>query len=184
MDFWRRLQRAAGVTRTFVQSSLNALNMARWLDTLRIADYHVDMDIRQITDTYFVAPQIEPDALTQLAAEGFVAVICNRPDEEVPPGLQAKAIETAARAAGLEFHVLALTHQTLNPENVQTHRTLVDNANGKILAYCASGTRSTIAWALGQAGIMSTDDIIAAAHSAGYQLDNMRPTLDAIAARD
>lgn len=140
------------------------------------------MDIRTITPIYHVAPQIDPADLAPLAADGFTTVICNRPDAEVPPSHQAAALEAAATAAGIQFHALPLTHQTLNPENVATHRELIANAPGKVLAYCASGTRSTIVWALGQAGQMSSEDIVTAAREAGYQLDNIRPTLDAIAA--
>ncbi len=140
------------------------------------------MDIRTLTPTYHVSPQIEPAELSTLASEGFTTVICNRPDGEVPPSHQAAAIEAAAREAGLDFHALPLTHQTLNPENVARHRDLVAQANGKVLAYCASGTRSTIVWALGQAGARPVEEILAAAQAAGYQLDNIRPTLEAIAA--
>jgi uncharacterized protein (TIGR01244 family) len=140
------------------------------------------MDIRQITPTYHVAPQIDPADMAALAEAGFTTVICNRPDAEVPASHQIAAMAEAAEAAGLAFHALPLTHQTFTSENVAAHRDLIGGAEGKVLAYCASGTRSTIAWALGQAGTLGSDEIVAAAQAAGYQLDNIRPTLDAIAA--
>lgn len=139
------------------------------------------MDIRQITPTYFVAPQIDAADINDIAAAGITTVICNRPDAEVPPSLQADAIEAAALAAGLAFVRLPLTHQTMNPENVELHAKTIEKSAGPVLAYCASGTRSTIVWALGKAGKMNTDDVLAAARSGGYDLDNLRPTLDAIA---
>lgn len=153
-----------------------------FLDRCRAAAYSKDMDIHSITPTYHVAPQLDPADMAALAAEGFTTIICNRPDAEVPPSHQAAAIGAAAEAAGLSFHALPLTHQTLTPDNVAAHRDLISAAEGKVLAYCASGTRSTIVWALGQAGTLSSDEIITAARNAGYQLDNIRPTLDAIAA--
>lgn len=140
------------------------------------------MDIRSITPIYHVAPQLDPADLAALADAGFTTIICNRPDGEVPPSHQAAAIGAAAEAAGLQFHALPLTHQSLTPENVAAHRGLVEGAAGKVLAYCASGTRSTIVWALGAAGAQSSEDIIAAARGAGYDIDNLRPTLEAIAA--
>ena len=140
------------------------------------------MDIRQITPSFFVAPQIEPADLPDIAAAGVTCIICNRPDEEVPPPLQADAIEVAVQAAGLKFMRLPLTHQTMTPDNIARQRDVIDSNEGATLAYCASGTRSTVAWALGQAGNMPTDDILAAARAGGYTLDNIRPTLDAIAA--
>lgn len=140
------------------------------------------MDIRQLTPIYHVAPQIDPMDAAALAESGFTTVICNRPDAEVPPSHHAATMQMMAEEAGLAFHDLPLTHMTLNPENVAAHRALIEEAPGKVLAYCASGTRSTIVWALGQAGSMPTDEIVAAARAAGYQLDNIRQTLDAIAA--
>jgi uncharacterized protein (TIGR01244 family) len=50
-----------------------------------------------------------------------------------------------------------------------------------VLAYCASGTRSSIVWSLGQAGKMPTDAIIAATAQAGYDLAGMRGQLDMLA---
>lgn len=138
------------------------------------------MNARQITDTYHVSPQIEPGDAAILADQGFVRVICNRPDSEVPPALSAASVGEAVRAAGLEFEVLELTHQTMTPENVARQKQLADVAGGKVLAYCASGTRCSVIWALGQAGKMPTDDILAQCQKAGYSLDALRPTLDAL----
>ncbi|GGX55313.1 TIGR01244 family protein [Tateyamaria omphalii] len=141
------------------------------------------MDIRQITPTYFVAPQLDPADLPDIAAAGIKTVICNRPDGEVPPALQADAIEAATLAAGLAFHRLPLTHQTMNAENVAQHMALTEDTQTPVLAYCASGTRSTVVWCLGQAGRVPTDDILRTARDGGYDLDGLRPTLDAIAAQ-
>lgn len=139
------------------------------------------MDIRQITPTYFVAPQLDPAEMADIAAAGITTIICNRPDEEVPPAYQADAVEAAARAVGLEFVRLPLTHQTMTPPNVAGQMEHAGASTGPVLAYCASGTRSTVVWCLGQAGQMATDDILNAARAGGYDLANMRPTLDAIA---
>lgn len=141
------------------------------------------MDIRPLTPTYAVSPQISPEDLPLIAEAGFSTVICNRPDAENPPQWQAAAMAEAAAAAGLQFHNLPLTHQTMTPENVARQRDLINAASGPVLAYCASGTRSSVIWSLGQAGHLSTDQILAATAQAGYQLDQLRPTLDAMAAQ-
>ena len=140
------------------------------------------MDIKQITPTYFVAPQLDPADMSEVAAAGITTVICNRPDEEVPPELQADALEAAAKSAGLAFVRLPLTHQTMTPENVAAHMGHINSTDGPVLAYCASGTRSTVVWCLGNAGDMATDDILATAQNGGYELSNLRPALDALAA--
>ena len=139
------------------------------------------MDIRTITPGYCVAPQIAPADMQDIAAAGFSTIICNRPDEEVPPSHQAEVMEAAANSVGLAFVRLPLTHQTLTPQNVRLQADHVAGSMGPVLAYCASGTRSTIVWALGQAGAMPVEDILAAARTGGYDLENMRDTLQAIA---
>ena len=139
------------------------------------------MDMRQLTTRYFVSPQIVPEDLQAIADAGFTSVICNRPDTEIPPAVQAEAIRAAAEAAGVAFHVLPLTHQTMTPQNTDRQRAILDASDGPVLAYCASGTRSSVIWALGQAGSLSADDILAATARAGYALDAMRPMLEAAA---
>lgn len=140
------------------------------------------MDIRHIDDSYHVSPQITPEDVSAIADAGFAAIICNRPDEEIPPGLQAAAVGRAAAEAGLAFHVLPLTHQTMTPDNIAAQMAMVDGTEGNVLAYCASGTRCTVIWSLAQAlnGTMATDEILGKAAAAGYALDGLRPQLDAL----
>lgn len=140
------------------------------------------MDLRKISERYSVAPQLQPEEMQAAADAGFAAVICNRPDVEVPGALQAPVMRQAAEAAGLEFHYLPLTHQTFTQDLVQRQRAIMDAAEKPVLAYCASGTRSTIAWALGQAGSMPVDDILSATRDGGYDLSTIRPTLEAASA--
>lgn len=140
------------------------------------------MDARKLTPRYSVSPQIAPEDLADIARQGFTTVICNRPDAEVPPDLSSAVMAQAAAAAGLAFHVLPLTHQTMTPENVVRQRAMIEESAGPVLAYCASGTRCSVIWALGEAAHRPVDDVLAATRAAGYALDNLRPTLE-VAAR-
>lgn len=136
------------------------------------------MDIRAITPDYAVSPQIMPQDVPAIAAAGFTCIICNRPDAEVPPAAQADAVKAAADAAGLTFVLNPVTHKGLDMDMVALQRKA--SANGKTLAYCASGTRSSVVWALSQAGKLPTDDILAATAAAGYELGGMRPQIDSL----
>lgn len=139
------------------------------------------MEIRPITPDYAVSPQITAADLPAIAAAGFTTVICNRPDSEIEADLQADVIGAAARAAGLRYEVLPLTHDTLTPDNARLQREMVETSDGPVLAYCRSGTRCSVIWAIGQAGLRPVDDILALALAAGYQLDNMRLLLENLA---
>ncbi|WP_370401169.1 TIGR01244 family sulfur transferase [Sulfitobacter sp. JB4-11] len=136
------------------------------------------MDIRQLTSRYYVAPQIACEDMDDLRAAGITLILCNRPDMEVPPSHQAEAIRAAAEAAGLKFAEQPLTHQSLVPDVIATNRKLGADTDEVVLAYCASGTRSCIAWALGEAGDRPADEIMQAARDAGYDLTNIAPVLD------
>ena len=141
------------------------------------------MDIRQLSPTYAVSPQIDASDIAAIAEAGFKTVICNRPDAEVPPSHHSSVIEAAAREAGLAFVSNPVTHQGLNMELIDAQKAALDASGGPVLAYCASGTRSSIVWAFGQATEMPADEIIAATAAAGYDLEGMRSQLDALANR-
>ncbi|MDE0590035.1 TIGR01244 family sulfur transferase [Halocynthiibacter sp. C4] len=139
------------------------------------------MDIRVITDRYAVSPQIEPGDVAELKDAGFTTVICNRPDPEVPVELQAAAIQAAVEAAGLHFVLNPVVHGQLTQDILDVQGTAIDEASGKCFAYCASGNRSTVVWALANAGRIPTEQIIAAGEAAGYQIEKMRDQLEMLA---
>ena len=133
-----------------------------------------------ITPRYSVSPQISVEDIPSIVSAGYTTVICNRPDPEVPPSHQAAAIETAAKEAGLSFHILPLTHQTMTPENIAAQGSFVEASDGPVLAYCASGTRCSIAWALGNVRDLGVDAVLQATASAGYDLAGLKPQLDVL----
>lgn len=135
------------------------------------------MDIRQITPRFYASPQIDPSDMGAIKEAGITLILCNRPDAEVPPSHQHAAIQAAAEAAGLRFAFQELTHQTMTPDVIAHNREIGVAQDEVVLGYCASGTRSTIVWALGQAGKMDPDDIIAAAATGGYDISGLRDRL-------
>ncbi|MGP9790756.1 TIGR01244 family sulfur transferase [Roseinatronobacter sp. NSM] len=139
------------------------------------------MDIRHLTDTYAVSPQITPDDVATIAEAGFTTVICNRPDGEIPPEVQADALRRAVEAAGLQFVVNPVVGGAITMENVTAQGDALKASTGPVLAYCASGNRSSIVWALSQAGTRPTDELIAIPAKFGYALEPFRPTLEQLA---
>lgn len=139
------------------------------------------MEIRHLTPDYAVSPQIRPEDVAELKAKGFDTVICNRPDAEVPPGMRAADMRAAVEAAGMTFVENPVVGGALTMENVEAQGAAIAAAKGPVFAYCASGNRSSIVWALSQAGRRSADELIAAAARWGYQLAGLRPQLEALA---
>jgi len=135
------------------------------------------MQFNKLDDRYTVSPQIAPEDLPEIAAAGFKTVLCNRPDEEVPVELQSQAIRIATEAAGLAFEELPVRHTELGPALVQEQMAILARCEGPVFAYCASGNRCTIVWALGNAGSREADDLVETAQRAGYDISGLKPHL-------
>lgn len=128
------------------------------------------MDIRPVSDAFAVAPQPQTDELAALAADGFVAVICNRPDAEEPGQPSLDAMRAAAQDAGLAFHHIPVAGGLFPPAAVAAFAAVRRGTAGKVLAYCRTGTRSITLDALANIAGLSAEDRIARAKAAGYDL--------------
>ncbi|WP_374391073.1 TIGR01244 family sulfur transferase [Tabrizicola sp.] len=139
------------------------------------------MDIRAITPDYAVSPQIEPGDLPAIKAAGYVTVIDNRPDGEIPPHLNSSEMRRAAEALGLVFVVNPVIGGQITMDNVTAQGAAIAGSSGPVFAYCASGNRSSIVWALANAGKRPADDLVGLPARFGYQLDHLRPQIEALA---
>lgn len=101
------------------------------------------MNIRQISDTYSVSPQIGVEDVAAIKAAGFKSVICNRPDNEDPGQPSAGEIKAAVEAAGLEFRWVPVISGQMTAQNVEDQAEALDALPGPVFAYCRSGTRCT-----------------------------------------
>lgn len=141
------------------------------------------MDIRPLTDAYAVSPQIDPEDIPAIKAAGFSVIIDNRPDGEIPPSHHTSVMQDAAAAAGLTFVANPVIGGMLTMANVEAQAKAIAEAKGPILAYCASGNRSSIVWALAHAGQRPTEELISIPARHGYNLEGLRPQLDALAGK-
>lgn len=138
--------------------------------------------IRTIDSKVSVAPQILPDQMADIAAAGFVAIVNNRPDDEEPGQPSGAEIQAAAEAAGLAYTAIPVTHAGFGHGQLDAMRAALDAADGPVLAYCRSGTRSCNLWALAAAGLGEDQDaLVAKGAGAGYDLNGLRPLMDAVA---
>lgn len=141
-------------------------------------------DFRTLSETVLASPQITAAEIAAAKAEGVTLVINNRPDgeaEDQPPGAE---IEAAARAAGLGYAAIPIGGSGFGEPQVRAMVEALERAEGKVLAYCRSGTRSTLLWSLAQAqGGRDPEEIAAAAAAAGYDVTPVRPAIDMLAAR-
>jgi uncharacterized protein (TIGR01244 family) len=141
------------------------------------------MDIRPITPSYAVSPQITPADLAAIKAAGYTTIINNRPDGEIPPDLHSDAMRAAVEGMGLTFIANPVIGGAMTADNVTAQGAAIAAATGPVFAYCASGNRSSVVWALSQAGTRPADELVGLPAQFGYQLDHLRPQIAALAAQ-
>ena len=141
-------------------------------------------DFRQITPSFWASPQISTSDVAEAAALGFALVINNRPEGEVEDQTPGRVIAAAVRAAGMDYRAIPVTPGCFSEDQVQAMTEALAEAQGPVLAYCRSGTRSTLLWSLAQAQNGRDPDAIAAdAARGGYDLGPIKPLLEDLAAR-
>ncbi|MFM7027054.1 MAG: TIGR01244 family sulfur transferase [Chakrabartia sp.] len=140
---------------------------------------------RPLTHDIMVSPQIGIDAVAEAKALGVSLIINNRPEGESDDQVPGPEIEAAARAAGLEYVAIPITHSGFSEPQVAAMAAALKQAAGKkVLAYCRSGTRSTLLWALAESAEGGDPDALTnMAAKAGYDVSPVRPLMDMLKAR-
>jgi sulfide:quinone oxidoreductase len=138
--------------------------------------------IRWVTPEFAVTGQMAPSDIAAAVAEGFRTIVNNRPDGEEPGQPMAAEIRAAAEAAGLEYRAISFSGAP-PPAAVAATAEALEEAPVPVLAYCRSGRRSILAWAMAQAlsGARRPDEIVALAAKAGYDVGGAKGALEVLA---
>ncbi|MGE3692661.1 MAG: TIGR01244 family sulfur transferase [Novosphingobium sp.] len=138
---------------------------------------------RRLSDNVFASPQIGLAEVAEAKARGIKLIINNRPEDESEDQTPGAEIELAARAAGLDYCAIPVTHAGFSEGQVQAMAKALGEAGGPVLAYCRSGTRSTLLWALAEASAGGDPEWLASqAAQAGYDISPVRAVVDMLAA--
>jgi uncharacterized protein (TIGR01244 family) len=103
--------------------------------------------MRELDDKVLVSGQIRPDEVAALRTQGMTLIVNNRPDGEEPGQPLGAEIEEAAAAAGIDYRSVPII-RGIGPADAEAMRDAISSSPGKVLAFCRSGTRSALAWAL------------------------------------
>jgi sulfide:quinone oxidoreductase len=110
------------------------------------------MPIFKLTESLSVAAQITPQDIPNLAEQGFTAVVCNRPDGEVPGQATMDEIEAACHAADVLFVRYPVDAMNFPGPNIEGLGALFEDPGQSVLAYCRTGTRCANLWVTSQTG--------------------------------
>lgn len=137
---------------------------------------------RQLTPRIFASPQIDTAQVAEAAAQGIKLIINNRPEGESDDQTPGDEIAAAAKAAGLAYVAIPVTHAGFSEPQVKAMAAALASTDAPVLAYCRSGTRSTLLWALAEAARGESPAALTdAAAAAGYDVAPVRALMDMLA---
>ena len=128
------------------------------------------MLIRKLTETLSVADQITAADISAIQEAGFQAIVCNRPDEEGEPHVDADTVARLAADAGLDFAYLPVNGGNITDADVEAHAQLLEELPTPILTYCRSGARCAKLWALSESGKTDPRQLIQTVDQAGLSV--------------
>ena len=138
------------------------------------------MKAARLDEHTLVAGQIQPSDIAAAKLAGVTTIVNNRPDGEEPGQPSAETIGAAAREAGLGYVHIPVSGG-FSPDQVEAMSAALEGAEGKTLAFCKSGTRSTYLWALARARAgANPEDLVGQAAVVGYDLTPLVPLMTSL----
>ena len=134
--------------------------------------------MKELPGDVFVAGQLLPAQIQALAEQGVMTFINNRPDMEAPMQPSSQELEKLAQDLGVDYHHIPMAGG-LTPGLIEASETAYANLPRPIVAFCASGTRSTALWAFAHVKTLGVEAVMKAMSEAGYNLEQIRGPLEA-----
>ncbi len=131
------------------------------------------MEFRTLSPKFTVSPQISVEDVGTIAAQGFRAIICNRPDGEGADQPSFKEIAAAAKAAGIEARYVPVQSGMVKDQDVEAFGAALEDLQRPVFAYCRTGTRSATLWSFHEAMKRPIAEILTATKAAGYDMNGV-----------
>ncbi len=133
----------------------------------------------RITPHFAVTGALQPEDFAEAAALGFKSIVSNLPDGESSAHLTAQQEAELAQRAGLSFrHIPTTTPEVFSERVVGGTSHALSQLPAPVLAHCAAGLRSAIAWAAAAARGQPVDCVLQRLAEAGFNLEGIRGELE------
>ena len=133
--------------------------------------------MKRIYENFYAANQIQAKDIAQLKQEKFECVLCNRPDNEEQDQPSVEMIKSQCLANGIEFLHLPISPGDFNLEAIMETEKVLKTAK-KTLAYCRTGTRSTMLWAFAKTKDLEVDEVLKITDYSGYNFQHLKELLE------
>ena len=135
------------------------------------------MKLAILTPNVTALPQPTVDDIAELADRGYRSIIGNRPDGEAPDQPEWNQLKAAAAARNMEAVQIPVVASQITDADIRAFRDALERLPKPIAAFCRTGTRSTLLWALANEASLTVDERISIAAKEGYDLEPFRPLL-------
>ncbi|TBR44744.1 TIGR01244 family phosphatase [Marinomonas agarivorans] len=130
----------------------------------------------ELDSKYFVLPQITIEGLEELKQQGFDLIINNRPDNEEENQPLSIEIAAAAKSLGLNYVHNPVELSKLSEIEIKQQKAAV-NQGQKTLAFCRTGTRSSVLWALNNQSNKGIEPLLKELKSKGFDMERCMPAM-------
>lgn len=138
--------------------------------------------ISRINEHFSVSPQMDAGDIEAAAAAGFKTILNLRPDGEKPGYISDTEAARIAAEHGLDYRHIPVPVKgampDITPQRLTSFAKALDETPGPALAYCGTGRRAALIWALCAAETTGADEIISRCAAAGHDLSPIRPILE------
>jgi len=141
------------------------------------------MEIKKINNEFYVSVQISASNMQSIKKQGIKTIICNRPDNEEEKQPLISEIIKSANEYDIEVKFLPVVSGNVSNEQIHSFSQLLAEVNQPVLAYCRTGTRSTILWTLSQAGKSNFARVLESTKNAGYDLAHLESRFDELSSK-
>ena len=138
------------------------------------------MKFAKINNELTVSDQITIEDLKEIQAQGYKTIFCNRPDQESEGQLAFSTIEKEAQSIGIKAIHQPVIGGQISDDDIAQFGSHFKLAQKPIFAYCRTGTRCSMLWALSHVKTLPIDEILSKAQIAGYDLSPIKDRLNSL----
>ncbi len=135
------------------------------------------MEPIKLSEQYYVLPQITESEIVGYIAQGFDVIVNNRPDNESEGQPLSKDLANKAKELGIRYVYNPVDLSKLSQQQLDQQQDAVSSSE-KVLAFCRTGTRSSVLWVLNNQTEYAFDELVSSVNSKGFDLSRCLPAME------